>query len=158
MFFGLALAGIGLGFQAEHRGAPWLAVVVTALAAVFWAVHFTFAITVGSGFFTIVAGVLAGVFIVLLGLGAGALREMRRNPPSLGHEVLPEDYKVPYSHYHEDPPEVRLARELDQRRERLAVQQKELEMLEERLKKRVAAETEQKQQQRQGESNADDRS
>ena len=38
-----------------------------------------------------------------------ALREMRRDPPPRGMEVLPKDYKVPYSHYHEDPPEVRLA-------------------------------------------------
>ena len=56
-------------------------------------------------------------------------------PPWL--EILPADYKVPYSHLHEDPPEVRLARELEQRRERLAVQQKELEMLEGRLKKKL---------------------
>jgi hypothetical protein len=60
---------------------------------------------------------------------------MRRNPPPPGHEVLPAGYKVPYSWYHDDPPEVRLARELEQRRERLAVQQKELEMLEETLKR-----------------------
>ena len=60
---------------------------------------------------------------------------MRQNPPAAGHEVLPPGYKVPYSWYHQDPPEVRLAHELEQRRERLAVQQKELEMLEEKLKK-----------------------
>ena len=37
----------------------------------------------------------------------------------------------------EDPPEVRLARELEQRRQRLAVEQKELEMLEEKLRKKM---------------------
>jgi hypothetical protein len=62
---------------------------------------------------------------------------MRREPPAPGHEVLPIDYKIPYSHYHEDPPEVRLARELEERRQRLAVQQKELEMLEEKLKRKL---------------------
>jgi hypothetical protein len=62
---------------------------------------------------------------------------MRRNPPPPGHEILPPDFKVPYSHLHEDPPEVRLARELDQRREKLAVQQKELEMLEARLRRKL---------------------
>jgi hypothetical protein len=36
-----------------------------------------------------------------------------------------------------DPPEVRLAAELEQRRQRLAVQQKELEMLEEKLKRKL---------------------
>jgi Skp family chaperone for outer membrane proteins len=48
---------------------------------------------------------------------------------------LPAGYKLPYSHLHKDPPEVRLAAELEQRRERLAVQQKELEMLEAKLKR-----------------------
>jgi hypothetical protein len=62
---------------------------------------------------------------------------MKSNPPPPGHEILPADYKVPYSHYHVDPPEVRLAAELEQRRQRLAVQQKELEMLEERLKRKL---------------------
>ena len=61
---------------------------------------------------------------------------MTRTPPPTGHEILPADYKIPYSHYHEDPPEVRLAAELQQRRERLAVQQKELEALEKKLKRK----------------------
>jgi hypothetical protein len=82
---------------------------------------------------------LAVVFAVLAGFGVAALREMRRDPPPPGHEILPTDYKVPYSHLHQDPPEVRLARELEQRRERMAVQQKELEMLEERLKRKLEA-------------------
>jgi hypothetical protein len=73
----------------------------------------------------------------LFGLSVGAVREMSRNPPPAGHEILPGDYKIPYSHYHDDPPEVRLAAELDQRRQRLAVQQKELEMLEEKLKRKL---------------------
>jgi len=62
---------------------------------------------------------------------------MRRTPPPADYEVLPADYKVPYSHYHVDPPEVRLAAELEQRRQRLAVQQKELEMLEEKLRRKL---------------------
>jgi hypothetical protein len=62
-------------------------------------------------------------------LAIQAFREMRKNPPPAGHDVLPPGYKIPYSHYHADPPEVRLAAELAQRRERLAVQQKELEAL-----------------------------
>ena len=61
--------------------------------------------------------------------------EMRKNPPPEGHDVLPPGYKIPYSHYHADPPEVRLAAELAQRRERLAVQQKELEALEAKIKR-----------------------
>jgi hypothetical protein len=38
---------------------------------------------------------------------------------------------------HQDPPEVRLARELEQRRQRLAVQQKELELLEQKLRRKI---------------------
>ena len=44
---------------------------------------------------------------------------------------------MPYSHLHQDPPEVRLARELDERRGKLAVQQKELEMLEASLRRKL---------------------
>jgi hypothetical protein len=80
---------------------------------------------------------LFGLFALLAAFAVAALREMRRDPPPVGHEILPADYQVPYSHMHQDPPEVRLARELGQRRERLAVQQKELEMLEERLKRKL---------------------
>jgi hypothetical protein len=74
---------------------------------------------------------------VLLGFSIAAAAEVRRNPPPTGHELLPPGYKIPYSHYHPDPPEVRLAAELEQRRQRLAVQQKELEMLEEKLRKKL---------------------
>ncbi|MBC8104955.1 MAG: hypothetical protein H7Z14_00060, partial [Anaerolineae bacterium] len=63
--------------------------------------------------------------------------EMWRDPPPKGIEVLPEDYKVPYSHMHQDPPDVRYAAELQQRRERLEIQRKELEALEERIKRRM---------------------
>ena len=73
----------------------------------------------------------------MLALAVGALREMLGNPPPSGHELLPLDYKVPYSHLHADPPEVRLARELEERRQRLAVQQKELEMLEEKIRRKM---------------------
>ena len=137
IFFGIALAAIGLGLQAQHRAAPWLALAVTGLATVFWTVQFFFAASMRSITFASMTGVLAVGFFILLMMAFNALSEMRRNPPPKGHEILPKDYKIPYSHYHEDPPEVRLERELEQRRERLAVQQKELEMLEERLRKKI---------------------
>jgi hypothetical protein len=70
-----------------------------------------------------------------MGMSIVAWREMRNSPPPTGYEILPADYKIPYSHYHADPPEVRLAAEIEQRRQRLAVQKKELEMLEEKIKK-----------------------
>jgi len=138
VFFGLALAGIGLGLQAQRRLAPWAGVGVCAAAVVFWGVHTLFAAQkLRSVTLTALGFVLFSLFSALTGLAVAALREMRRTPPPAGLEILPADYKVPYSHLHEDPPEVRLARELEQRRERLAVQQKELEMLEGRLKKKL---------------------
>ena len=134
---GIAVASVGLGLQATRRSAAVGGVVVAGFGLVFWVVHALFAARVmGSVLLSIVAVGLVVLFGVLFALAVGAMREMKRDPPPVGHEVLPEGYKVPYSWYHDDPPEVRLAKELEQRRERLAVQQKELEMLEERLKKR----------------------
>jgi hypothetical protein len=137
IFFGVALAGLGLGLQAQHRAAPAGAVGVTGFAAFFWAVQAVFAVqTLHSAWMAMVACGLALLFALLLALSVGAWREMRRDPPPAGHEVLPPEFKVPYSHLHADPPEVRLANELEERRRRLEVQQKELEALEERIRKR----------------------
>lgn len=135
VFFGVALAGLGLGLQAEHRAAPYGAAAVAVTGLLFWATHAAFAVQpLRSAWLTILASALALCFAALSALAAGAVREMRRDPPPPGHEVLPADYKVPYSHLHADPPEVRLARELEERRRRLAVQQKELEALEEKVR------------------------
>lgn len=138
VFFGVALATIGLGLQAEHRHAARGAVVLCAIGTIFWIAHAAFAVAYVHATLVIVLLIGIGVlFIFLLVLSISAAREMRARPPPPGHEILPADYKVPYSHYHVDPPEVRLAAELDQRRQRLAVQQKELEMLEEKLKRKL---------------------
>ena len=138
VFFGIALAGIGLGLQAEGRTSPYSAFAVSGFATLFWGIQAVFfaerARSIG---LTVIAAALCVCFGVLAGFAAAALREMRRNPPPPGHEILPADFKVPYSHLHEDPPEVRLARDLESRRERLAVQQKELEMLEARLRRKL---------------------
>lgn len=138
VFFGIACAAIGLGLQAEHRGAPAGAVLVAGAALLFFLAHAWFAVVyIHAALITVMLAVAAVTFGVLFGLAVAAFREMRRTPPPRGHEILPADYKIPYSHYHADPPEVRLAAELDQRRQRLAVQQKELEMLEEKLKRKL---------------------
>ena len=140
VFFGIAMAGIGLGMQAQGRLAPYGAAGVTVFATLFWLLQAVFfASEMGSVGLAGGSALLAVAFGALAALGLGAVREMRHDPPPPGHEILPADYKVPYSHLHEDPPEVRLARELDQRRERLAVQQKELEMLEARLRRKLDA-------------------
>ena len=138
VFFGVALAAFGLGLQAEHRAAARGAVAVTAFGTIFWVAHAAFSVAyLSSGFVIALLVVVSTAFAFLLTLAVGASREMRANPPPPGHEILPAEYKVPYSHYHADPPEVRLAAELEQRRQRLAVQQKELEMLEEKLKRKL---------------------
>ncbi len=138
VFFGLACAALGLGLQAEHRSASTGAVVLSAVAFLFFLAHAAFAVMyVHSAFVIVMLCIATAIFSVLFVLAVAAAREMRRNPPPPGHELLPADYKIPYSHYHDDPPEVRLAAELDQRRQRLAVQQKELEMLEEKLKRKL---------------------
>ncbi len=135
--FGMALAGLGLGLQAQNRAAPAGALAVTAFASVFWLVHLVFFVQkLPSVLLGILGCLLFALFATLTALAAVAWREMRRNPPAASFEILPADYKVPYSHLHEDPPDVRLAKELEQRRQRLAVQQKELEMLEQRMKRR----------------------
>lgn len=141
MLFGMALACVGLGLQAQSRVAAPAAVIVSLAGTLFSLFHAIFGAKLQAGlvsFFIVIPSlIVSAVFAILLAFAIGAAKEMKANPPPPGFDVLPPDYKIPYSHYHEDPPEIRLARELEQRRQRLAVQQKELEMLEERLKKEL---------------------
>jgi lysylphosphatidylglycerol synthetase-like protein (DUF2156 family) len=134
--FALAIAGLGLGLQATRRSAAWAAVFVTLLGVVFWALQgFFFVQILRAWLLSLIAFALLIAYAIFFALAIAAWREMLTNPPPANHEILPPGYKVPYSWYHDDPPELRLARELEQRRARLSVQQKELEMLEEKLKK-----------------------
>jgi len=133
---GLALSAAGLGLQATHPSAAIAAVLIAPVGAVFWIVHLVFAILIlHSILLCVFAGVLLLIFLTLTILSIGALREMRSAPPPAKHDVIPPGQKIPYSWYHEDPPEVRLAQELEARRQRLAAQQKELELLEDKLRK-----------------------
>jgi hypothetical protein len=92
--------------------------------------------------FTVMNSILLTLFGLLLTLTFAALftlalfslLEMHRNPPAPDHELLPADYQIPYSHLHQDPPEIRLAKELSQRRQKLVIEQAELEQLERRIK------------------------
>lgn len=138
VFFGMAMAGMGLGLQAQNRRTPALAVIITILAALFWIGQTAFFAGVGQSiFFALLCAILAIAFIVCAGFAIAAARDMRRNPPADSFETLPKDFKIPYSHMHQDGPDVRLAAELAERRERLEIQQKELESLEERIRKRM---------------------
>ncbi|HVT90389.1 MAG TPA: hypothetical protein VHD56_16165 [Tepidisphaeraceae bacterium] len=135
--FGLALASIGLGLQAQRRNSPAMAITACAIATIFWPIHAIFFITVHLWILTAITVVLTLVFAALLLLSINAYREMKLNPPPIGQEILGLDYKIPYSHLHQDPPEVRLARELAERRRKLESQQKELEMLEQKLHRKT---------------------
>jgi hypothetical protein len=138
ILLGIGLSGTGLGLQAMRRNAPPLAVVIAGGGTLFWLFHTVFfGLSTRSIPLTLIACTLSVGFTTLLALAIAALREMRLNPPPASIEILPPDYKVPYSHLHADPPEVRLEKELAQRREKLAVQQKELEMLEQKLHRKL---------------------
>jgi hypothetical protein len=142
VFFGLATAATGLGMQADYHHAPALAAGVTLLAAIFWTAHFIFATTVAhSVAFSLLTAALSLTFASLFALALTAMRDMAKNPPPIGHDLIPPGTKIPYSHYHDDPPEVRLAAELEQRRARLEVQRKELEALEEKMRKKIEGTT-----------------
>lgn len=134
VFLGIALAGIGLGLQAERRAAPLMGSIINGFGAMFWIAHaIFFAVTARSVGLSGACGLIGMIFTCLLVLTILAMREMRRTPPPPGAEILPADYKVPYSHLHEDPPEVRLANELENRRQRLEIEQQELKLLEQKL-------------------------
>ena len=76
------------------------------------------------------------LMLALAGLALAAWIEIWRNPPPAGHELLPANYKMPYSHLHQQSPEERLAAELEEAQRRLDVEQKELEALERRLRRK----------------------
>src|SRR5947209_14260300 len=44
VFFGMALAGVGLGLQAQRRASPWVGVSVTGFGTLFWLAQLAFAI------------------------------------------------------------------------------------------------------------------
>jgi hypothetical protein len=138
VLLGFALAGIGLGLQADKRPAALAGAGVTLIAAAFWAAQTAFAI--GAMRSVLMGGscfVLLLICGVLFGFAVGAVRELTKHPANLGQELLPADFREPFSHLHEDSPEARLADEIAQRRRRLEVEQKELEALERRLRRKM---------------------
>ena len=103
VFFGIALAGVGLGLQAQNRRTPWIAIGVTAFATSFWIVQKVFFIGVmGSVVLSSVCMLLVLIFAALTVLAITAATDMVRNPPPAGFENLPADYRIPYSHMHQD--------------------------------------------------------
>lgn len=132
---GLAMAAFGLGLQAQRRRSAWGALgTVLALLAILAVAGV--AIWFGRAHWVIRLwhAVLTGAVAVLAGFVWAALQEMRAHPPPIGIDVLGPDAKIPYSVYHDDPPEMRLAKELAQRRARLEAEKEELEKIERDLR------------------------
>jgi hypothetical protein len=132
---GLAMAVFGLGLQAERRRAAWAAmssVVVTAVLLLIAGV----CLWIGGA--AIVTKLWNAALVLVVALLAGfawhALRQVRATPPPADVDVIPKGTKIPYSFYHDDPPEVRLAKELANRRAKLEAERAEIERLERELR------------------------
>jgi hypothetical protein len=134
---GLALAGFGLGLQADRKRSA-LGAVVTTIAIE--------AVLLGAGVALWVGGAplaakLLNLFVmliyaILLAFCIAAYRQVRATPPPENIEVVPPGTKIPYSFYHDDPPEVRLARDIAARQAKLDAEQKELDKMQRDLDKK----------------------
>lgn len=84
---GMALAALGLGLQAERRGAAVAASWVAGLSAVFWIAHFLAALfsdqTIGRLLWTIIMALVWTACLVLALVSADELRRLPP-PPDLG--------------------------------------------------------------------------
>jgi len=107
---GIALAGAGLGLQAQKRSAPWWAVAATFLGMAFWIMQSVFAATIlRSILWALAGGTMAVCFALLLGLALAALRQMRADPPPAGYQTIPPDelaqieQKIRSRHSHNPP-------------------------------------------------------
>jgi hypothetical protein len=135
---GLAMAVLGLGLQADRRRAAAgamacvgaLTAIVLAAGVLLWVGHGPWEARAWNA-------VLVAVLLVASGFTWQALREVAANPPPANIDIVPAGKKIPYSFYHDDPPEVRLAKELENRRAKLDVERAEIEKMEEELKKRT---------------------
>jgi hypothetical protein len=134
---GLAMAGFGLGLQAERLRAAWGAAASTSL----WFIVLVGAgVALWTGESSINARIwhmlLAALALLLSGFAIAALRQVLADPPPADIDILPPDFKVPYSIYHEDPPDVRLEKEIANRRARLEAEHRELREMEDNLREK----------------------
>jgi hypothetical protein len=131
---GLALAGFGLGLQSDHRRAATgaliscaaMLVVLSAAGFGLWMGETTWAVRIWHAVLSLVTVITSGFVIT-------AWRQVRRQPPPDDVDIVPPGTKIPYSFYHDDPPEVRLQKELDGRRARLEQEQRELDEMQKKL-------------------------
>lgn len=134
---GLAMAVFGLGLQAERRRAGWGAFIS---ATATYGVLMTAWVCLWLGDAGIATKIwnltLVFAVIVLVGFAWFALQQVRATPPPADIDVVPRGAKIPYSFYHDDPPDVRLAKELANRKAKLEAEREEIERLERELKDR----------------------
>lgn len=134
---GLALAGFGLGLQAERMRAAWGAaastiiwlIILVAAGAALWSGESSINAKIWHGLLTLLA-------VLLSGFAIAALRQVVANPPPADVDILPPDFKIPYSMYHDDPPDVRLEKEIANRRARLEAEARELQQMENSLREK----------------------
>ncbi|MCC6580319.1 MAG: phage holin family protein [Phycisphaeraceae bacterium] len=127
---GLALASFGLGLQADRAAASLgamlsaaaMTLVLLAAGAGLWLGEASPATRLGHG-------VVFALVAILLAFTIGAWRQVRRQPPPADVDVIPPGTKIPYSFYHDDPPDVRLADEIARRRAQLAEMEEQLRQM-----------------------------
>jgi hypothetical protein len=132
---GLAMAACGLGLQSERRRAAWgafgtvlvLSLILLSGGAALWIGGASLAAKLWNAALTLVA-------LISLGFTWVALRQVIANPPPPDVDVVPPGTKIPYSFYHDDPPDVRLAKELAQRRAKLDAERREIDKMEQDLR------------------------
>lgn len=134
---GLAMAACGLGLQSERRhaaGGAMATVLSLSLVLLFGGVE----LWLGEASLTarLWNGTLLLISLILLIFTAVALRQVIAHPPPKHVEIIPPGTKIPYSFYHDDPPEVRLAKDLAQRRARLESESQELDRMERELREK----------------------
>jgi hypothetical protein len=134
---GLAMAVLGLGLQTDRRLAAAgamasvaaFAALMIAAGVLLWVGHAPWA-TKGWN------ALLVVILLVAAGFTWHALREVQATPPPANIDIVPPGKKIPYSFYHDDPPEVRMAKELENRKAKLETERAEIEKIERELKDR----------------------
>lgn len=131
---GLALAVLGLGLQADRRRSALGAVIAASTVEAILLVC-NIALWIGGAPFgaILLNFFLLAVYGILLAFTLAAHRQVRASPPPEDIDIIPPGTKIPYSFYHDDPPEVRLARDLEARRKKLNAEQSELDRLQREL-------------------------
>lgn len=138
---GLGMAVFGLGLQAERRRAGVAAMVTATTLLVILIIAGALLWHGGAGW---PARILHGLLTTTVAIAAlftwYAMRQVLADPPPANIDVVPPGTKIPYSFYHEDSPEVRLTKELANRRARLDAERLEIEKMERELKDRESDE------------------